>query len=501
MRTSSRTIGTDRTIPDSKSAKTQHSSNASSRHSAPKQRMNPAIYWTDPSSLTPREPFDDTNSDLPNTRPDPIPQILVSHAVQFACINISFRGKTARPKHIYSLYKETASAGYLSFYEMIQAASILYSEDQSKSRALKAAEASQPLNAELMASDSIAFIDNPMAFLSARQKRLASTTLNADFVNKECFNNYPNISRLRDLALGAQTVLDTHFTADPTHANTRPKMVEIQPVIDALAAVLQKRGEAIIVTLDSFHQAHHDHGLKCFLSEIHHVPKTDDPLGRLCFDFSNITNTSPVNSESVKESCKEIYGEIDLPTYAQILSMYSEVKTVFPNESIYIHKSDVSRAYHRILWSLQSSLIMSVRIGVNSVLIPLTVGFGPTLSPFAYNCVTKFSMYHHKQLVQSLNPAWPTMQKIYIDDTISLAPQRILRHIIPPSNDLVTSTLGSDSINLTKDLESTCETILGFLTNTMAETSSPSYRAYLKLIYVFFVLLLATVNTDTTSVM
>ena len=138
--------------------------------SAPAQCINHTIYWTDPSSFIPRAPLDDTNGDLPNTRPDRISQILVSHSIQFSCINITFLGQTARPKHIYSLYPETASAGYLSFYEMIQAASILYSDDQSKSRAQIAAKASQTLNAELIASDSIAFIDNPMALLITRQK-------------------------------------------------------------------------------------------------------------------------------------------------------------------------------------------------------------------------------------------------------------------------------------------------------------------------------------------
>ena len=139
--------------------------------------------------------------------------------------------------------------------------------------------------------------------------------------------------------------------------------------------------------------------------------------------------------------------------------MYSEVKTSFPDELILIHKSDVSRAYHRILWQLQSALLMAVRIGENSVLIPLTLGFDPTLSPFAYNCVTKFCMHFHKTLVHSLNPAWPIMQKIYIDDTISLAPERILQLLTPPNNTLVTSTLGSDSINRKKDLKSFEETM------------------------------------------
>jgi hypothetical protein len=125
--------------------------------------------------------------------------------------------------------------------------------------------------------------------------------------------------------MGTNTIVDPDFVANPSLARLRPQMLQIQVVINALSAVLQQRGEAVIITQESYLQALQSHNLLGFLSEIHHVPKIDDELGRLCFDFSNITDAIPINTETVKSSCKTKYGEIIPPTYAQILSMYYDV--------------------------------------------------------------------------------------------------------------------------------------------------------------------------------
>ena len=258
--------------------------------------------------------------------------------------------KASSSQHIFHLYPETKSVGYLSFFELIEVASDLFNPTNQKDRAIALAQSSPQLDYNLISSSSESFSINPLEFLSNRRDDLKAKTLNQDYVNKPQFDEYPSIELVRGLAQGTNTIVDPDFVANPSLARLRPQMLQIQVVINALSAVLQQRGEAVIITQESYLQALQSHNLLGFLSEIHHVPKIDDELGRLCFDFSNITDAIPINTETVKSSCKTKYGEIIPPTYAQILSMFYDVTRAFPDELILIHKSDVRRAYHRITW-------------------------------------------------------------------------------------------------------------------------------------------------------
>ena len=318
--------------------------------------------------------------------------------------------------------------------------------------------------------------------------------LNLDYVSNPIFNDFPTANIIRSLASGVVPITDPSFIADTSKAKLRIKMITLQPALNALTAILQKRGEALVITREAFLKSLHVHKLTGFLSEIHHTHKQDDDLGRLLFDYSNITDTCPINSDNVRDRCTEYFGQIKHPSFAMFLSIYFDSKSSFPGEKILIHKSDVARAYHRIQWTSEGSLLMAVLLSADLVIIPLTLGFGPTLAPFAYGPVTEFNRHFHLSLLRRINASLKPLQDIYTDDAITFAPNRIINIISRPTDEHNRAMLGTDSVNSSKDRCSERENVIGFLTDTSKEIASPSYRSFLKLIYVFFVVLPMQIN-------
>jgi hypothetical protein len=96
-----------------------------------------------------------------------------------------------------------------------------------------------------------------------------------------------------------------------------------------------------------------------------------------------------------------------------------------------------------------------------------------------------------------LYPGIPSLQRIYTDDAITMAPDRILDVVTPLTSTHMRSLLGADSVNPTKTSKSTRTTVLGFLTDSVYQFSAPSYRALLKLFYVFFVAIPTDITTNT----
>ena len=88
---------------------------------------------------------------------------------------------------------------------------------------------------------------------------------------------------------------------------------------------------------------------------------TDNLLGRLFFNFSDISSKQQINSELLfKIKCSDKYDPIVLSTYAQILVMYRKVSKAFLHKIILTNKTYTATAYHYLTWLTESSLLMSI---------------------------------------------------------------------------------------------------------------------------------------------
>lgn len=242
------------------------------------------------------------------------------------------------------------------------------------------------------------------------------------------------------------------------------------------------------------------HGMTAHLSEAHHTGKPDDDLGRLLYDFSNLKSGTPINSLELKDVVRLQFGVLIHPRFAHFLELYYKAKAHFPGRRIKFAKSDVSRAFHRFRWSATGSLLLAVRLSDEHVLIPITGGFGHTACPFIFGPVTNFIDWHHEKRMAKLAIYFP-LADTYIDDSVYVGPDDpdcpFLSTEVASGTNLLREIISDDAVNSNKDVLSTTVDILGIRVNTITERTGLSFRSYLKLCYVLFVVLPLRIDTNT----
>jgi hypothetical protein len=207
----------------------------------------------------------------------------------------------------------------------------------------------------------------------------------------------------------------------------------------------------------------------------------------------------------LKSKLKEQFGELKMPTLASLYVKVEEIETVFPGEIIHLRKSDVARAFQRLNWSPQTSLLMAWLLSEEYVLVPTSMGFGSTAGPYGYGLVTRFFEFMNTRIVTTLclrnpltNQILDSLGIIYVDDELDVGPKALLQQVGEQCARVVRVTLGDDAFNDLKDKITTKDTTLGVLSDFENKVAAPGWRAYLKLVYVFFKLLPLQLATDTT---
>jgi hypothetical protein len=86
---------------------------------------------------------------------------------------------------------------------------------------------------------------------------------------------------------------------------------------------------------------------------------------------------------------------------------------------------------------------------------------------------------------------------MHCDDEIDVGPREILEDLGSKMSHVIQVTLGDDAVNESKDIISTKATTLGVLSDFELKLAAPGFRAYLKLIFVFFKLIPLNISTST----
>ena len=260
---------------------------------------------------------------------------------------------------------------------------------------------------------------------------------------------------------------------------------QIQDLMPAILALFQEnytKGEVLVVSYESFQQVAERFPSMCSLSNIWHTEKFNSDLGRLLYDYSNLSGHVPVNSEFCRESYRSSYGDLIYPTLRDFAVLYLQTTLLFPGQEIWIAKSDVHRAYHRFRWTPEGSLLLSLRINENLVAIPITGGFGSNGLPFIYDPIRRFLSWLHSQRMSQLS--LPPISATFVDDMAAFGPLDIIQSEFDSHEQCVNSLLGPNAAHrreLGKQLD-----IIGARFDTVTETIGISFKGYLKLLYLFF---------------
>ena len=362
------------------------------------------------------------------------------------------------------------------------------------------------LNHDTILQNDISFRADPVAFIRSLNEVAAPRRLNTDRI-LQAFpfaKDFSEWDRLSSIAAGVEPPLTKDFVPSVHAATVRSSIRAIQPAIDVLVNVVVERQEGFVVSADVFRNVVMELELKGNLSELWHAGKNDHDLGRLLYDYTNIRGATPINSPLLRPALIEKFGKIVLPSVATLYVKAEELALVYPDHILYARKSDVRRAYQRIVGSPDVSLLMALLLSDTLVLVPTSVGFGSMLGPYGYGVGQRLFEFAHKYFVSSMLIQNPVTLKpidsigiIYVDDEADVAPKHILEDLDAKMSNFIRVSLGDDAVNEAKDSISTKVTILGVLSDFEHIITAPGFRAYLKLVYVFFKLLPLNVSPST----
>ena len=79
---------------------------------------------------------------------------------------------------------------------------------------------------------------------------------------------------------------------------------------------------------------------------------------------------------------------------------------------MHVRKGDVRRAFQRMIWTPENSLVMALLLSDELVLVPTSLGFGSSVGPYGYGPITRFFEFMHEQLVTSLRIQNPVTNEL-----------------------------------------------------------------------------------------
>jgi hypothetical protein len=153
-----------------------------------------------------------------------------------------------------------------------------------------------------------------MSAINTFADRSKNSRLNSVFLSSPAFDSYHEVSLLRYIANAVDPILDPAFSPSLSNAAVRPRMMSILPTIHSLFRTNYDKGEVLLITVASFLQSVQDHNLTASLSNIWHTEKFMNDLGRLLYDYSNVEDGTPINSDFSKDAYKSFFGPLQYPT-------------------------------------------------------------------------------------------------------------------------------------------------------------------------------------------
>ena len=380
-----------------------------------------------------------------------------------------------------------------TFLEVVVLARARFDLTAQRSRALLAAATLPTIDLVQVACDSSALLRDPFGALDAFAEKSAPSRLSLAVIDSPAYADVPDRLLLRDIAVSVSPVFDPAFVPSTSHAAVRPQMADLQPAINALFQTNYSKGEVMIVTLSSFLALDAlPNPPLTHLSNVWQTEKYQSDLGRLLYDYRNLSTGTPVNSETCRDLYRSRYGDLIYPSTSDYISYFWNACSVFPNADITITKSDVHRAYHRFRWSSHGSFLLALLLSDSLVAIPVTGGFGSNGPPFIYDVVARSLEFLHTQrlLAQGISAR---IGRTYVDDFPIFSPPVFGLAEMDFHDAEVNKLLGPFAAH--KREQHHILDVIGTRFDTRLRTVGISSKGYLKLVFMFFTLLPSTLSS------
>lgn len=391
-----------------------------------------------------------------------------------------------------------------SFGQYLELARFTCSKAGVAQRAIaQAATAAKPDQAVVDATTE-AFTVDPIGTVNARADQFAHSRVSQKLFDNAVAEGAPPeiLDRLAATVPPTQPVTpESAASPDPSKAGVRPAMVEVAPALLALVYVGYSRGENILLNWIGFLEAVRAAQEDANCHEVNLYGKPDDKLGRLVYDLTYLRNGTPHNGTPEEEEWFKAqliakYGEMNLPFFTTFIENYWYACERFPGDIIHVSKTDIRRAYHLQRWTAEGSLRLAVRITDDLVMVPITWGFGSREAPYAYHPISLYFDWLHLKRMQAVGIPRP-LAATFVDDTVTMGSKAFLDVEVAAHEVAIQRDLHENAVNVSKRSIATRDDVLGVRLDTITARAGLSNKAYLKLLYVFFVCLPVTITTTT----
>lgn len=190
-----------------------------------------------------------------------------------------------------------------------------------------------------------------------------------------------------------------------------------------------------------------------------------------------------------------------LPDGEFFIQCFWDATSALPGEKMGISKTDVRRAYHTIGWTPAGSLKLAIKFAPDLIAMPIKCGFvqfGKWEPPYAFGLISRWlDFQHQKRMSRHHPPIDRPLSATFVDDTATMGSFRFLEAEVPASEDRISSDIHETAVNVNKRLIKQQLDLLGIRMDVHNERAGLSHKAYLKLVYVFFVVLPPVVTTST----
>jgi hypothetical protein len=331
-------------------------------------------------------------------------------------------------------------------------------------------------------------------FLQQASKAVSHLTLQPDIVASK-FSSVSTFQHLLRIAThGIETT--THETFIPNGGYDCASYDESLAHPDIICRLLTKghsSGRFVAIPMTLAQRCVAEEGLKMHVSASFPTKKRDVPTGRLVINYSG----SGPNHPDKKQSLPARFSKINYPQLGLICQLVENAHILIPHSRHRLQglRRDIDGAFHRMLYSVMSSLLCATQVvfcGVLYAIFSTVALMGDQDVNYGFDQVTvaldeKVSDFIATQTGSSLQ-----LSSAYVDDLIAVGDPEFL--------DLVHDKMGSlvgdgrapglcsavSAINESKDVRGTLVKILGWLFDVPSKSVHPNYLTFAKLVYSFF---------------
>ena len=245
----------------------------------------------------------------------------------------------------------------------------------------------------------------------------------------------PNLPVLKSLVSGMKVPVDLEFIPICIPPPARLAYTNVAPAVNKMICSLVEQG--LVVLLPS--------ALATAIPGIHYSPiswvtKSNKPQGRPVVDSSwKPEGSAKLNTKSVKEQVKIMWGEIRHPSIGDLVEMILVQVDRYGWDNVVLWKMDLANAFGLLFLDADSTILMAFELSDNITALYIAGIFGWTGTPFGFDPVSRSLRYVVRIRIDG-------GVDVFVDDLMGCSHKDKVKNDMAITADCILSLLGSKAV-------------------------------------------------------